>query len=145
MCKRQNAIPNFLKSKLANRQLLTSDAYNMCQKKLLNQEISNKYNLVRNLNLELVHLKDNLRYNLNFIDFIHITTVFAASNNINISKIRKVQNKKLGNLCSNNSYFKSVTSHDPDKVLFNFSSYQLFEHEKSLLSKSLNLLFHQRI
>ena len=124
MCKSQNVIPDFLKFKLANRRLLTSNAY-ICQKKLLYQEISNKYKLVRNLNLELVRLKDSLRYDLNFIDFIHITTVFLASNNKIISKIRKVQNKELGDLCSNNSYFESVTSHDPDKILFNFSSYQL--------------------
>ena len=128
----------FLKFKLTNRQLLTSNAHNICQKKLLNKEISNKYKLVGNLTLELVHLKDSLRYNLNFIDFIHITTSFLASNNKNISKSWKVQNNRLGNLCSNNSYFESVTSHDPDKALFNFSSSQLFEHEKSLLSKGLN-------
>ena len=138
MCKTQNVIPNFLKFKLAYRQLLTLNAYNICQKKLLYQEIFNKYKLVRNLNLELVHFNDSLRYDLNFIVFIRITTVFLASNNKIISKIWKVQNKKLGNLCSNNSYFESVTSHDPDKVLFNFSSYQLSEHEKSLLSKGLN-------
>ena len=118
--------------------MLTSNADNICQKKLLYREISNKYKLVRNLNLELVHLKDSLRYELNFIDLIHITAVFLASINKIISKIRKVQNKKLSNLCFNNSYFESVTSHDPDKVLFNFSSYQLSEHEKSLLSKGLN-------
>ena len=35
MCKSQNVILNFLKFKLANRQLLTSNAYNICQKKLL--------------------------------------------------------------------------------------------------------------
>ena len=118
--------------------MLTSNAYNICQKKSLYQEISNNYKFVRNLNLELVHLKDSLRYDLNFIDFIHITTVFLAANNKIISKIWKVQNKKLGNLCSNNSYFESVTLHDPDKILFNFSSYQLSEHEKSLLNKGLN-------
>ena len=94
--------------------------------------------MFRHLNLKLVRLKDSLRHDLNFIDFIHIRTVFLASNNKIISKIRKVQNKKIGDLCSNNSYFESVTSHDPDKVLFNFSSYQLSEHEKSLLSKGLN-------
>ena len=86
----------------------------------------------KNLNFELVHLKDSLRYDLNFIDFIHITTVFLASNNKIISKIWKVQNKKLGNLCSN-SYFESVTLHETDKVFFHLLSYQLFEHEKSLL------------
>ena len=30
ICKSQNFIPNFLKFKLANRQLLTSNAYNIC-------------------------------------------------------------------------------------------------------------------
>ena len=83
-------------------------------------------------------MKDSLKYDLNFIDFIHVTTVFLASNDRNISKIRKTQSKKLGNLCSNNSYFESVNSHDPDKVWFNFSSHQLTEHEKSLSMKGLN-------
>ena len=76
---------------------------------------------------------------MNFIDFVHITTVFLASNNRNILKIRKVHCKKLNNLSSNNSYFESVTSHDPEKVLFNFSSHQLTEHEKSLLSRGLKI------
>ena len=31
-----------------------------------------------------------------------------------------------------------MTSHDREKVLFNFSSHQLTEHEKSLLSRGLN-------
>ena len=75
---------------------------------------------------------------MNFIDFVHITTVFLASNNRNISKIRKVHCKKLGNLSCNNSYFESVTLHDPENVLFNFSSHQVTEHEKSLLSSGLN-------
>ena len=35
----------FLKFKLANRQLLTSNAYNICQKKLLYQEVAFPINL----------------------------------------------------------------------------------------------------
>ena len=92
--KKQNVIPKFLKFKVTNRQLLTSNAYNNCQKKLLNQEISNKQKVVRSLNLKLVCLKDSIKYVMNFIDFVHITTVFLASNNRNISKIRKVHCKK---------------------------------------------------
>ena len=99
----------------------------------------NKYKLVRNLNLELIHLKDSLKIWFEFYRFDSYNDgIFSFYNNRNISKIWKVQNKKLGNLCSKNSYFESVTSHDSDKVLFNFSSYQLSEHEKSLLSKGLN-------
>ena len=87
VCKSQNVISIFLKFKLANRQLLTSNVYNICQKKLIYQEISNKCKLVRNVNLELVHSKDSFKYDLNYIDFIHITTVFLASNNKIICKI----------------------------------------------------------
>ena len=82
-CKKQNVIPKFLKLKVANRQLLTSN------------EISNKHKVVRPLNLKLVCLKDSIKYVMNFIDFVHITTVFLASNNWNISKIRNVHCKKL--------------------------------------------------
>ena len=45
ICKNQNVIPNFLKFKSANRQLLTSNTYNICQKKLLYQEILVSANL----------------------------------------------------------------------------------------------------
>ena len=68
-CKKQNVIPKFLKFKVANRQLLTSNTYNICQKKLLNQEISNKHKVVRSLNLKLVCLKDSIKYVMNFYRF----------------------------------------------------------------------------
>ena len=51
---------------------------------------------------------------------------------------RKVQGKKISNLRSDNSYYESVTSHDPEKVLLNFSNHSLTEHEKSLLSRGLD-------
>ena len=38
----------------------------------------------------------------------------------------------------NNTYHNSITSHDPDKVIFNFSGHVLNTTEKSLLSKGLN-------
>ena len=45
---------------------------------------------------------------------------------------------KISKLCSGNSNYKLVTSHDPEKVLINFSNHSLTEHEKSLLSRGLN-------
>ena len=39
-CKKNNVVPKFLRIKLANRKLSLSHAYNICQKRLLNQEIS---------------------------------------------------------------------------------------------------------
>ena len=128
----------FLRFKLANRQLSSSHAHNICQKKLLKEEISNKHKLVRTLAFNLTSLKNDLKCVLNIIDFVHITTVLLTSNYKNILKVRKVQGKKISKLCSDTSYYESVTSHDPQKGLFNFSNHSLTEHEKSLLNRGLN-------
>ena len=82
-------------------------------------------------------MKNNLYNQISFIDYEHVVTKFLVSNNKNISKIHKNQGKKLHNLFLNNSY-NSVTSYDPDKVIFNFSGDVLNTTEKSLLSKGLN-------
>ena len=86
----------------------------------------------------LLFFPNDLKCVLNIIDFVHITTVFLTNNNNNILKVRKVQGNKISKLCSDNSYYESVTSHDPEKILFNFSNHSLTENEKSLLSRGLN-------
>ena len=47
---------------------------------------------------------------------------------------KKIQNKKFGKLSEVSC---ESFSHDPDKVIYNFSSHKLTEEEKSVLSKSL--------
>ena len=74
---------------------------------------------------------------MNLIDYMHITK-FLVCNDKNIYKISKNQGSKLHILFLNKSYHNSVTSHDPDKVIFNFSSNVLNTNEKSILSKGLN-------
>ena len=64
-CKKNNVIPKFLRFKLANRQLSTSHAYNICQKRLLNEEISNKHKLVGTLAFNLTSPKNDLKCVLN--------------------------------------------------------------------------------
>ena len=108
---------------------------------MLNEEISNKHKAIRTLAFNLTSRKNELKCVLNVLDFVHITTVYLTSNSKNILKVRKIQGKKISKLCSDNSYYQSVTSHDPEKVLFNFSSHSLTEHEKSLLSRRLNFTF----
>ena len=75
---------------------------------------------------------------MSFIDYVHLITKFLVSNDKNIYKIHKNQGKELHNLFLNNSCHNSVTSHNPDKVIFNFSSHVFNTTEKSLLSKGLN-------
>ena len=72
---------------------------------------------------------------MSFIDYVHLITKFLVSNDKNIYKIHKNQGKELHNLFLNNSCHNSVTSHNPDKVIFNFSSHVLNTTEKS---KGLN-------
>ena len=47
---------------------------------------------------------------------------------------KKIQNKKFGKLSKVSC---EGVSHDPDKVICNFSSHKLSEEEKSVLSKGL--------
>ena len=68
---------------------------------------------------------------------VGISTAFLTSTNKSILRVRKVQSKHISKLCSDNSYYESVTSHDLEKVLFNFSNHLLTEHGKSFLSRGL--------
>ena len=137
-CKKEKLIPKFLQFKVANKRLESSEAYLSCQRRLLNQEMSIKYKTIRALNNKTTSVKNNLYNEMSFIDYVHVVRKFLVSNDKNIYKIRKNQGKKLHNLFLNNSYNNSVTSHDPDKVIFNFSGHALNTTEKSLLSKGLN-------
>ena len=74
---------------------------------------------------------------MSFIDYVHVFTKFLVSNDKNMSKTRKNQGQKLHNFFMKNSYHNSTTSHDPDKVIFNFSGHVLNATEKSFLSKGL--------
>ena len=85
-------------------------------------------------------MKNNLYNEMSFIDYVHVITKFLVPNDKNIYKIRKNQGKKLHNLFLNDSYHNSVTSHDPDMVIFNFSGHVLNTNEKSLRSKGLNFM-----
>ena len=75
---------------------------------------------------------------MNFIEYVHVVTKVLLLNDKNISKIRKNQGKKFHNLYLNNSYHNFVSSHHPDKVIFNFSDHVFNTTEKFLLSKGLN-------
>ena len=137
-CKKDKLIPKFLQFKVLNKRLESSEAYLSCQRRLLNQEMSIKYKTIRALNNKITSVKNNLYNEMSFTDYVHVVTKCLVSNDKNIYKIRKNQGKKLHNLFLNNSYHNSIISHDPDKVIFNFSGHVLNTTEKSLLSKGLN-------
>ena len=137
-CKKEKLIPKFLQFKVANKRLESSEAYLSCQRRLLNQEISFEYKTIWTFYNKITSMKNSLHIEMSFIDYVHVVTNFLVLNEKNISKIRKNQGKKLHNLFLNSSYHNSVTSHDLDKAIFNFSDHVLNTTEKFLLNKGLN-------
>ena len=83
-------------------------------------------------------MKNSLRNEISFTNYVPAITKVLVLNEKNISKICKNKSKKLHNLYLNNSYHNSITSHDPDKAIFNLSDHVVNTTEKSLLSKGLN-------
>ena len=72
------------------------------------------------------------------MDYVQVYNTFLVSNNKNISKVKETQDKKLCNLVLRNMEKNSETCQDPDKVIINFSSYNLSDYEKIVLCKGLS-------
>ena len=129
----KDVIRNFLKFRLANKNLKNSMTYRKCQRQLLKAEIDSKEFRLKVLRNKFNHVKCELQIILNFIDFAHICTLFLISNNRSLEIHDKTQQKKFSELLK-----EYLTRNDPEKVIFNVSKATLNESEKVLLSKALN-------
>ena len=65
-------VPNFLKFRLANKNLKNSMTYRKCQRQLLKAEIDSKESRLKVLRNKFNHVKCELQIILNFFDFAHI-------------------------------------------------------------------------
>ena len=81
---------------------------------------------------QLNKMKDDLRTVVSFFDWLHIANIFADSINKTIKRGKGGQDYKVAQLLG------STLTHDPEEVIYNFSSYVLSETEKTLLCKGLN-------
>ena len=79
-------------------------------------------------------MRNELSLKLSFIDLNHVCNLFLIGNDKAILKHKQIQNKKLTNL---RVTMLESSSHDPDKVIYNFSNYKFTESEKSVLCKGL--------
>ena len=138
-CQSQNLIPNFLKFKLANRQLQHSRSYRNCQRDFLACEIRNKTRALRNCRTRRDELSTQLRAAVSFIDFNHLNNLIENVNCKTMSRTEFVQRRKLRNL--GYVYDSNIP---PDNVIFNFSNVVLTDVEKSALSKGLQFVFPVR-
>ena len=67
-------------------------------------------------------------------DFAHLSCLFLVGNDSKLVKVKQVHYKKLHALGKDSS----TGTHNPDKVLFNYSSHKLSNVEKNVLDRGLN-------
>ena len=141
-CIKNNVTPKFLQFRLANKYLRSSSTFRQCQQKLLKQEIINKKRCFKLMEKDLLSVKNELIFKLKWIDFHHVCNLFLTGNDKSISKHQNIQDKKFGKLSS--FVGEKVLSHDPEKVIYNFSKHNLTEAEKSVLCKGLQFALPPR-
>ena len=138
ICKDFNVIPKFLHFKLANSNLRSSATYKRCQRRLLLEEIYNKRLLIKKLEKDSCVRYKNLKSELSIIDFHHVLNLTLTCNEKTLARFKYTHLKKLRNLIPNFTWdLVKKTSHDLNKVIYNFSSYNLNNNDKLLLSKGL--------
>ena len=86
----------------------------------------------------VIEVRKSLNCKMNYTDYIHVCNTFLVSNNKSISKFKERQDNKSCYLLLRNMGNNSDTCQDPDKVIFNVSSYTLSDHQKIVLSKGLS-------
>ena len=132
-CQNENIIPNFLKFRLANKNLQNSVTYKKCQRSLLQTEIDNKKSHLRTLQNEFNGFCNELQFKLNCIDFAHISAIFLSSNNNLLKTYNSIQQKNFNKILIENR-----PKQDPEKEIFNFSKLSHTDAEKTLLVKGLS-------
>ena len=80
ICGDHNVIQKPLRFKVANSHLRSSSIYRRCQRKLLQEENYNNRLAVRKFDNQPKSLYNNVKSNLNLIDFHHFQTISPISN-----------------------------------------------------------------
>ena len=135
-CIENDVTPKFLSFKLPNNNLRNSITYKECQLQLLNQEIKDKKTIISRQKKEFDKIKKGIKVEISYLDFAHVCCLFLVQNDKKLTKVKDVHMKKLINLGVHDT--KRNKLHNPEDVIFNFSSYKLSDSEKSLLAKGLN-------
>ena len=89
--------------------------------KLLREDIFVKKSKVKTSENNFIVLKRKLRETLCIIDYTHICCSLLHKNDRKLKHQQDIHSKKLFDL----GFENSQTSHDPDKVIFNYSSHVL--------------------
>ena len=135
-CNKNGVTPKFLFSKLANRHLKNSHVYKKCQIRLLEEEIKPKRKRINTLENDTQMVKKELQRAFSILGFCYIYYLFLVTKYKSFLHDDNIQKQKLQNLLriSSNNIFR----HNLERVIFNFSTYELTDEEKKILFKGLN-------
>ena len=119
-------IKNYAKSKFFRCYLiwLNSEAYVQSQRLFLHEEITFKNVQKEKIKSELRKIITDLRTVINLIDWTHIANKFMESNIKACKKVEQMQSYKISKLMG------SKLKHNPEEVIYNFSSCNLLTTEK---------------
>ena len=117
-----------------------SNSYKQFQSFLLKEEIKNKVSILAKQKKEFDKVKSAIQSKVSIFDFAHVSCLFLVRNDSKLSKVRDAHNKKLHNLELQNRY----ECHNPDRVVFKYSTYKLSDLEKRLLAKGLKYVLPPR-
>ena len=132
-CKFYGVIPKFLNFKLANSRLHSSLMYTKCRRRLLSVGLANKNKHLKKLQEKHLAFLQELRSTFSWFDCNHLISFANSSNHKSLRRVEFTQNRKLENL--KREYLASGIN--PEKVIFNYSSYSPDEFEKKVLSRGL--------
>ena len=136
-CQEFKVTPKFPQFRVANYSLRQSQTSQTCKKRFLLKEIRIKKKNLKTLVRELLAVKEELLRSVSFLRINHVFNLIVSSNKKSILKCRHVQQKRLRNLITGYKPETCLDSHDPEKVISNFSSHILSHSERSLLWKGL--------
>ena len=142
ICEDHHVIPKFLRFKVANSNLCSSSTYRQCQRKLLREEIDSKRLVVSKFYKESKPLYNNVKSNLNLIDFHHVLSISQISNEKELEQIKFRHLSKLKNLIPNSTWDLVASSSHDSEVIFIFLLTNCYLVIKIFFLKDFVLLFH---
>ena len=139
-CMREELCPTFLRYKMSNKQLQTSDAYRRSQSLFLQEEITLRKKSVEKEKTRkmLSKLEVDLRSVMSFVDWIHVSNNFISCNIKTIRKVEDVQRCKLAELMG------SKLHHNPIKIIHNFPLTNYQKLKSSCCAKVSILHYHRK-
>ena len=107
--------------------------YDTCRRRLLTTELAQKRRHLKRSEEKIKSSQEHLRSIFSWFDYNHLISFVTNFNIKSLKRVEIVQNRKLENL--KREYL--ATGIDPDKVIFNCSTYSLNPVEKKVLSRGL--------